>query len=280
MTEGYSPQWLGLREGADAAARAVDLLDRVREAAPAVIRDLGCGTGSMGRWLAPRLPGPQHWVLHDRDPALLDLARASLPDTAADGTPVTAETWQGDVTRLTAADLDGAGLVTASALLDLFTAEEVGGLAAACVGAKCPALLTLSVSGRVELAPAEPLDGEIAAAFNAHQRRRSGDRRLLGPDAVEAAADAFARLGATVQVRPAPWRLGPAESALAAEWLRGWVGAAVEQEPGLAGPAAGYLTRRLAAATAGELRVVVHHADLLARPNEPPAHLARTGWRS
>jgi hypothetical protein len=34
-------------------------------AAPAtgrwVIHDLGCGTGAMGRWLAPVLPGPQHW---------------------------------------------------------------------------------------------------------------------------------------------------------------------------------------------------------------------------
>ena len=42
-----------------------------------VIHDLGCGTGSMGRWLAPRLPGPQHWVLHDRDADLLDARRRS-----------------------------------------------------------------------------------------------------------------------------------------------------------------------------------------------------------
>ena len=32
--------------------------------------------GSMGRWLAPLLAGPQHWVLHDRDPDLLDVAAA------------------------------------------------------------------------------------------------------------------------------------------------------------------------------------------------------------
>ena len=41
---------------------------------PLLVHDLGSGTGSMVRWLAPRLPGPQHWVLHDRDPDLLAAA--------------------------------------------------------------------------------------------------------------------------------------------------------------------------------------------------------------
>ena len=41
-----------------------------------VIHDLGGGSGAMGRWLAPRLPGPQHWVVHDRDADLLELAVA------------------------------------------------------------------------------------------------------------------------------------------------------------------------------------------------------------
>ena len=63
MTEGerLTPQWLALREPADAAARAADLADLLGRHVPAtgrwVIHDLGCGTGSMGRWLAPRLPG-------------------------------------------------------------------------------------------------------------------------------------------------------------------------------------------------------------------------------
>ena len=54
-----------------------------------MIHDLGCGTGAMGRWLAPLLPGPQHWVLHDRDPDLLDVAAADPPGPAADGSAVT-----------------------------------------------------------------------------------------------------------------------------------------------------------------------------------------------
>ena len=33
----------------------------------------------MGRWLAPLLDGPQHWVLHDRDPDLLGVAAHDRP---------------------------------------------------------------------------------------------------------------------------------------------------------------------------------------------------------
>ncbi|WP_051827429.1 class I SAM-dependent methyltransferase [Streptomyces bicolor] len=264
----YAPEWLELREGADAAARAHDLLDPLRirlanlpgRAGGLVIHDVGCGTGSMGRWLAPHLDGAQHWVLHDRDPYLLHFAAVASPRSAADGSRVTVETRRGDIGRLTPDALLGASLVTASALLDVLTREEVGTLAAACAGAGCAALLTLSVAGRVELTPSDPLDAEIAEAFNAHQRR-SG---LLGPDAVTAAAEAFSEHGATVQVHPSPWRLGPDESALTAQWLRGWVGAAVEQRPELRERAERYLSERLAACQAGELRVVVHHSDLLA----------------
>jgi hypothetical protein len=230
-----------------------------------VIHDLGSGTGSMGRWLGALLPGPQHWIMHDRDADLLELAAANMIHAAVDGAPVTVETRLGDISRLTAADLGGAALVTASALLDLLTAEEVERVAAACVGAGCPALLTISVVGRVELTPGDPFDAEIAEAFNAHQRRTVGGRRLLGPDAVEVAAEAFDRLGASVRVRPSPWRLGADEAELASEWFKGWVGAACEQRPELTGAAADYARRRLAEASAGRLGVVVHHSDLLAR---------------
>ncbi|GAA2259579.1 MULTISPECIES: class I SAM-dependent methyltransferase [Streptomyces] len=263
----YAPEWLELREPADASARAHDLLDplRIRLAnlpgkSGVVIHDLGCGTGSMGRWLAPRLDGAQHWILHDRDPYLLHFAAVSSPRSAADGTRVTVETRRGDVARLTPDALQGASLVTASALLDVLTREEIDTLAAACTGAGCPALLTLSVAGRVELTPSHPLDAEIAQAFNDHQRRDG----LLGPDAVTVAAEAFSEHGATVRLHPSPWRLGPEQAALTEQWLRGWVGAAVEERPELRAEADVYLTNRLAACAAGELRVTVHHVDLLA----------------
>src|SRR5688572_7732032 len=77
-----TPEWLRLREPADAEARSAELAERLREhlpaGAPLVVHDLGGGTGGMGRWLAPRLRGPQHWVVHDRDADLLELAAAGL----------------------------------------------------------------------------------------------------------------------------------------------------------------------------------------------------------
>lgn len=265
-----SPDWLELREGADAAARSRDLVRLLRSRLPAVrplvIHDLACGSGSMARWLAPLLTGQQHWVQHDRDPELLALAEAEAPGFAADGAFVTFETRVSDVTRLGRRDLAGASLVTSSALLDLLTGEELEALVSACASAGCPVLFSLSVTGRVQLLPADRLDTRVAAAFDAHQRRTTPRGRLLGPDAVEAAAGHFRRRGLEVVVRPSPWRLGVAQSELAAEWLKGWVEAACEQDASLVAHADAYRRRRLAEARAGCLAVAVGHADLLVLP--------------
>ncbi len=262
--------WLALREPADAAARAADLVEQLRRHLPAtgrrVIHDLGCGSGAMGRWLAPLLPGSQHWIVHDRDADLLEIAEANLPGPAADGAAVTLEARRSDIARLQPGDLAGATLVTASALLDLLTRDELDGLVALCDGVGCPVLLTLSVVGHVELTPADPLDRRVAAAFDAHQRRTTAGGRLLGPDAVAAAVEAFGRLRAETVVRSSPWRLGAAEAELAAEWLAGWIGAACEQDAELAAEAEGYARRRLAEAAAGRLAVTVGHTDLLVLP--------------
>jgi len=267
-----STEWLDLREGADAAARARDLLDELCGHVPGadvrVIHDLACGTGAMGRWLAPLLPGRQHWVLHDRDAALLDVAAARCPAPAPDGSPVDVETRCTYITRLGADDLAGASLITASALLDLLTREELDVLLDVCAAAGCPLLLTLSVVGHVELAPADPLDARVAAAFDAHQRRMTDRGRLLGPDAVAAAVEELCLAGSEVLVRRSAWRLGPADAGLAAAWFRGWIGAACEQDPELAEAAGSYARGRLAAAHAGRLAVTVGHTDLLALPGD------------
>lgn len=265
-----SGEWLDLREPADAAARARDLVEHLRRHLPAtscqVIHDLGCGTGSMGRWLAPLLPGLQRWVLHDRDADLLKVAAAALPGPAADGASVVVETRRSDVTQLRPDDLADATLITASALLDLLTQDELAGLVDVCSKAGCPVLLSLSVVGRVDLAPADPLDSRVAAEFDAHQRRMTVRGRLLGPDAVAAAVEGIRRLGAEVLIRPTPWRLGAAEAELAAEWFSGWIRAACEQSVDLASDIGSYAGRRLAEARAGKLAVTVGHADLLVLP--------------
>lgn len=252
MTGEFSESWLGLREPADAHARAADLVEMLPKPVH-VIRDLGCGTGSMARWLAPRLGTPQHWILADLDPKLLHYATSHvrLPEVSIEGA-------LSDVTSLTAADLDGTDLVTCSALLDLLTEAEIDALVATLASARVTALFTLSVAGEVSLDPARPEDAALAEAFDEHQRRVVDGRRLLGPDAPVYAAQAFEKAGATVVTRPSVWQLGPQLPELTAEWLRGWVSAAQEQRPGLAGD--DYLAARLEHLP----RASVGHVDLLA----------------
>lgn len=164
--------WLALREPADAAARSVELVEALRLHLPTdglVIHDLGCGTGSMARWLAPQLLGRQHWVGYERDEELLSRAAAAPPPVSLGGRQVTTEVRLRDITHLPADDLDGASLVTASALLDMMTSEEIARMVGSIAAARCPALITLSVVGQVDLAPAHPLDGRLTEAFNAHQ---------------------------------------------------------------------------------------------------------------
>jgi len=252
-----SPEWLGLREAADAAARSAELAERLASRLPAgvVIHDLGGGDGAMGRWLAPQLLGSQHWVVHDSDEDLLGLAVATPA-----GLGVTVEARRSAVTRLAPGDLADADVSVASALLDILAADELARMLRTCVACGVPMLLALTVMGRVALIPAEPFDRRVEAAFNDHQRR------LLGPDAAAAAVEALRRAGAYVHVRPSPWRLDAAHTDLMAEWLDGWIAAACEQEPALAAEARPYRERRLAQAAAGEIAVTVDHVDLLVLP--------------
>jgi len=243
-------KWLELREPADAEARSGELAERLARhlgAGPLVIHDLGGGSGAMGRWLAPRLRQPQHWVIHDRDEELLALAVADPPPG------VTVEARCDDITRLAPEDLAGADAVVASALLDMLTADELRRMLGACAGR--PTLIAMTVTGRVSFEPPEPLDVPLGVAFNAHQRR---DGRL-GPDAVAAALDV---LDGDVLVRPSPWRVGAAHAELMTAWFGGWVDAACEKEPELAPESGAYRERRLA----GAHEATVEHADLLVLP--------------
>jgi hypothetical protein len=267
-----APGWLALRAAADDGARSRELAAELAEMFPrgdAVVHDLGAGDGAMVRWLAPRLPGPQTWVLHDADAGIL--SRANLAAVADDaGTPIEVQMRIAPLAALPVHEFVGATAVTASALLDVLTRAEAERIVAACVAAATPAFFSLTVTGRVRLDPPDQADTALAAAFDAHQRRPAPGRdtagALLGPDAVPVVAALFDAAGWNVRVDPTPWRLGAAERELIAAWLDGWLAAALEQQPALAGPAAEYRTRRLAEADAGILRVTVAHEDVLAWP--------------
>jgi SAM-dependent methyltransferase len=258
--------WLALREPADGRARdaaapavlpllVAALTRHAAGRAPRIV-DLGAGTGANLRWLAAHLPNPdeQHWTLVDHDPSLLALG------------PVRATPLRADVTDLhrVLADLGDVDLVTAAALLDLLTADQIAAIVDAVVDAALPALFSLSVDGVVTLDPRDPDDRPIGEAFDAHQRRGG----LLGPDAAAYTASLFRERGARVLEVPTPWLLDPAagDEALVASWLEGRAQAAAEDRPDLAAAAEAWLDRRLAGLRDGVPRVVVGHVDLLVLP--------------
>lgn len=261
------PSWLDLRETADRRARSTRLVTTLAARlppGPIRILDVGAGTGATTRWLAPLLPGPQEWTLLDRDAALLALVpqrTAGVLD--ADGAPIAVTTRHADLAAVTAADLGATSVVTGSALLDVLTAREVDDLAAACAAAEVPVLLTLTVTGQVEVDPPEPVDDAVAAAFDDHQRRTVGGRALLGPTAGPVTTSAFHRHGMTVTTAQTPWRLAGPDGALTRRWLTERVAAAVAQEPALEGSARAALRRRVNGAP---LSAVICHVDLLALP--------------
>jgi SAM-dependent methyltransferase len=74
VTERFDADWLTLREPCDDAARSVALARRLADRLPRRPRllDLGAGTGSLFRFLAPIVGRGQDWILVDSDAALLD----------------------------------------------------------------------------------------------------------------------------------------------------------------------------------------------------------------
>ncbi len=264
-----SADWLALREDEDARARSRELALAVAARmapGPVIVHDLGSGTGSMARWLAPLLPGPQTWVLHDWNPGLTERARRGLPPLDRDGRPVAIVAREGALARLASGDLTGASLVTASALLDVLTAEEVTAVVDACIAARCPVLVSLSVTGEVALDPADPLDAALGSSFNGHQRRLAGGRRLLGPDGAALARRLLLEAGWHVRAVPTFWRLGARDPRLMRAWLDGWIDAALEHSPALGAQAAGYRALRAEQVRRGALSAVIVHTDLLAWP--------------
>jgi hypothetical protein len=264
-----SSDWLAVRETEDAAARSTALADAAASLlrpGPVTVHDLGSGTGSMARWLAPRLPGPQTWVLHDWNADLAAQAAALGVPRDREGRAVTLRSSVEPLDELTAADLAGASLVTASALLDVLTAEEAHAIVGACVASRTPTLFSLSVTGEVALRPRHALDRRVADAFNAHQRREVDGRRLLGPYAGRIVGGLFRLSGWNVRRALTTWRLSDRDPRLLAEWFEGWIAAAEEQDPRLAREAAPYRRLRRAQAARGGLSAVVYHLDLLAWP--------------
>ena len=151
---GFSPDWLALREPVDHRSRNPQLVRalqaRFEGRSTVTVVDLGCGTGSNLRAVAPLLGPKQSWTLVDNDPELLVAARDTLRrwadkatadgDTlrlSRDGRQIAVSFRQTNLAQdLEAALGEPADLITASALFDLASPEFIRQVAVA-VAATC-----------------------------------------------------------------------------------------------------------------------------------------------
>ena len=214
--------------------------------------DLGGGTGSNIRYLASRLPSPQHWTLIDNDPALLAHAPAGVTPHHADLNAIAedAELFRGCM------------LVTASALLDLVSESWLAVLILRCRVAGAAVLFALSYDGRIVCSPAEPEDEEVRQLVNAHQRTDKGLGPALGPDAAARTVALLSAAGYDVRQEQSDWNLGPDARDLQRELIEGWAAAASELAQERKAAIDSWRVRRIAHVDAGRSHLIVGHVDV------------------
>lgn len=249
---GFSADWLALREPADLAARDAALLRHAAQLAgpEPLIVDLGCGTGATRRAMAPHLPKGTRWRFVDNDPDLLAHVAA--------GSDQYTEVVKADLAAIDSLPLDGATLVTASALLDLVSEGWIHALAARL---RAPFYAALSYDGVMRWAPDDPDDRAITDAFNHHQQSDKGLGPALGPKAAACATQVFSAAGFVVQQSQSPWQLGPEMAALQKALTSG-----IAQAAASAGSSCAEDWGQKRHDAASNTQCVIGHLDILAIP--------------
>ena len=296
MSESFDLDWLDLREPFDAFARSEALAARLLARLPARPRliDLGAGTGSLLRWLAPRIGRAQAWTLVDSSAEMAEAAFDEIADRADQmGFPVTAPNKRtllvhapGGAWRIEAlvADLaespdnlplHQADAVLSSALCDLVSRPWLEGMAAAL---RIPFYAALCVDGRDGFAPPHPADALVAAGFRRDQARDKGFGGMaLGPAAPAAMAAVFGARGFTVESAPSAWVvrgrgalphpvLRETAGDFLGELVRGHAGAAAARDRRGAARIEAWLAVRQRQAEARRLTARIGHRDVLALP--------------
>ena len=279
---GFSPQWLALREPADHRARNGALSSQVAahfaSRADLRITDLGCGSGSNLRALAPALGKMQHWQLVDYDPALLRAASEALVAWADavrrtdDGSlqlvkgerHISVSFHQADLQRDLESVLDlPADLVTAAAFFDLVSEAWIKRFVDASVRRAIPLYTVLTYDGQETWAPSHESDADVLAAFHRHQASDKGFGAAAGPLAATALQTAFARHHWTVQTAESPWLLDAdaGDAPLIRALAQGAAGAVAETASVSPGSLASWLAARECAS-----HCRIGHVDLFARP--------------
>lgn len=283
MTERFDPDWLALREGFDARARSLALIDRLLGALPARPRllDLGAGTGSLFRFLAPLIGGVQAWTFADADAELLDEAFRAITQWAealdwtvtCSGRALLVHTpmgvWRVEGIALDLGDapeslpLAPTDAILCTALLDLVSANWLNRFAAAL---RSPFLAGLNVDGRNVWLPHHPADAIVAAGFRRDQGRDKGFGPALGVRAPSVALHSLATHGFAVVSAPADWRVPRPALRMTQALVHGAANAARRAMPARHDAVAAWEAARMRQAAQGRLAIRVGHRDILAMP--------------
>ncbi|HRX70403.1 MAG: class I SAM-dependent methyltransferase [Gammaproteobacteria bacterium] len=259
----FSAKWLALREPVDTASRNAELTARLLEWRERLdtlaVLDLASGTGANFRFLAPLLGGEQYWRLIDHDPALLAQGNSGSSNAF----------WQVERQCLNLADWESLDfqsvqLVTASALIDLVSADWLDQLAQHCRAAQAVVFIVLSYDGTIVWEPALAGDERVREWINHHQRTDKGFGPALGPWAAPEFGKMLERLDYQVELRPSPWRLEPEQITLQATLLEGWITVVREIAPDATDWLDQWAAQRCDLIESGNSRLTVGHWDLLA----------------
>ena len=277
---GFSAEWLSLREPVDHRSRNANLQADVcallagKEALR--ITDLGCGSGSNLRALAPLLPSGQMWRLVDADPALLEAASRLLKDWADEarndgdalqlvkaGKLIHVRFEEADLARDLEQVLDrAADLITAAAFFDLVAVPWLMRFCDAIVARKLTFYTVLTYDGVERWQPSHVADADVLAAFHAHQATDKGFGPAAGPKATSVMEAAFQAAGYTVSIGPSPWQLEASQDeALIRALAEGAAQAVAETNRIAQSSLASWLEARRHASHAE-----IGHLDLFARP--------------
>lgn len=255
----FSTSWLSLREDADHRSRNSILQGQVLKYleqigslknAPLRIIDLGSGTASNLRALAPLIHHNQEWTLIDYDLLLLQAAREKLcawADDTIDGKTnspsdndskirsvtlvknnyeITVKFLQKDLTSdLQSALSESADLITAAAFFDLVALDWLEHF---CKVLKTSLYTVLTYNGKETWLPSDARDTEILEAFHHHQAWDKGFGPAAGPLALNHLELLLKREGFEVVTGTSPWILGPSDSALIKELAAGTAKAVAE----------------------------------------------------
>ncbi|NDA46463.1 MAG: SAM-dependent methyltransferase [Alphaproteobacteria bacterium] len=229
---GFSSHWLSLREPIDHQSRNTGLQHKLAQhfatQETLALVDLGSGTGSNLRALAPHLPNTQSWRLIDYDRDLLQTARHVLrnwADQVIEDQDVLQIQKGGKTIHVQFETHDlaqGIGpliqskceLVTAAAFFDLVSAPWIEKLCRDLAHAHLPLFTVLTYDGDEQWTPPHKADQAMLEAFHQHQASDKGFGAAAGPKATALLSSGFKALGYQVEIGSSAWVISSANQDL------------------------------------------------------------------